>query len=104
MAIIKYDKIVRDRIPEIIELDSKQCLTKQVSGREKLNYLFKKLFEEANELSESLSVEELADVQEVVYAIANELGISLDELERIRHQKVLERGGFEKGIVLIEVI
>ena len=103
MATIKYDKIVRDRIPEIIESDSKQCVTKQVSGREKLQYLYKKLVEETNELSESSSIEELADVQEVVYAIANELGVSLNEIECTRRQKAEERGGFEKGIVLLEV-
>ena len=98
----KYDKLVRDKIPEIIQKDSKGCVIKNVSDEEKLNYLFEKLFEETEELKASRTVEELADVQEVINAIAKELNISLEELEKVRKQKTLERGGFEKGIVLIE--
>lgn len=77
MKIIEYNKWVRDKIPEIIESDSKECETYRVSWKEKLKYLYKKLGEEALELSEAESIEELADVQEVVNAIVEELGIAL---------------------------
>lgn len=103
MKTIEYNKIVRDKIPEIIKRDLKECLTKNVSGKEKLQYLYRKLFEEGKELSESGSVEELADVQEVLNAIAKELNITPNELERVRAEKANKRGGFDKGIVLLEV-
>ena len=100
---MRYNKIVRDRIPEIIKADQKECLTKEVTGTERLNYLLEKLIEESEELTESKSIEELADVQEVLNAIAFSLGFALDDLEQARKKKYDERGGFEKGIVLLEV-
>lgn len=103
MKKIEYNKIVRDKIPEIIKSEFKECITKVVSGKDKLEYLYKKLFEESSELSESGSIEELADLQEVVNAIRKELGISEEELEKVRTSKVDKRGGFDKGIVLLEV-
>ena len=103
MKTIEYNKLVRDKIPEIIESDSKECTTKIVFGKEKLEYLYKKLGEETAELSEANSIEELADVQEVINAIAKELGISLEELESVRKSKVNKRGGFDNGIVLLKV-
>ena len=99
---MRYNKLVRDKIPEIIEAEGNECETKYVFGLEKLDYLLKKLMEESNELKESKSIEELADVQEVVNAIADELGISQIELENARKEKYNSRGGFKKGIVLIE--
>ena len=99
----KYDKLVRDKIPEIIEEDSKNCIIKKVEGKEKLDYLFKKLFEEAQELCESKSAEEIADVQEVLDSISNELNITKEQLDKIRKQKAESRGTFEKGIVLLEI-
>jgi len=101
--ITKYDKLVRDKIPEIIENDGKECTTKKVSGKEKLAYLYKKLSEELKELAEAESVEELADVQEVINAIAKELQISPETLESVRLSKAIERGAFDSGLVLIEV-
>lgn len=103
MKEIEYNKLVRDQIPSIIESDSKECELKTVTGKEKLDYLLKKLGEESLELSESKSVEELADVQEVINAIAKELGISLEELEQVRQAKAAKRGGFDKGVVLLKV-
>ena len=100
---MRYNKIVRDKIPEIIKADQKECLTKEVTGTEKLNYLLDKLIEESKELTESKSIEELADVQEVLNAIASSLGVSLDDLEKARKTKSAERGGFDTGIVLLEV-
>ena len=59
--------------------------------------------EESAELSESGFIEELADLQEVVNAIRKELGIPEEELEKVRASKADKRGGFDKGIVLLEV-
>ena len=100
----KYDKLVRDKIPQIIEENSKTYSIKMVKGAEKLDYLLKKLFEEVGELNESRNIEELADVQEVVNSIGKELGISKKDLEEIRKEKNKTRGSFDKGVVLLEVI
>lgn len=100
----KYDKLVRDRIPEIIKSNSKECVTKQVFGSEKKKYLYKKLIEETKELIDSGAVEELADIQEVILSLAKEMNVSIKELERVRQEKADRRGGFSNGIVLMETI
>ena len=96
----EYDKLVRDKIPEIIERDGRAYGTEAVSGDELLSYLDRKLDEEVAEFRESLDPEELADVMEVLFSLASRLGISEEELIGIRERKRAERGGFEKGIVL----
>lgn len=99
----KYDKLVRDRIPEIIKADGKECEIKIVEGKEKFELLEKKLNEEVNEFLEDKNLEELADVMEVLFGLAKELGHSEEELLKKREEKKLQRGGFKDGIVLIKV-
>ena len=99
----KYNKLVRDKIPEIIERDSKRCVIRKVCGSEKLEYLFKKLLEEVQELYDSRNIEELADVEEVLISICKNLRISEKKLEATRKEKAESRGSFDKGIVLLEV-
>ena len=96
----EYDKLVRDRIPEIIEKEGRPFGTSTVTGDGLLFYLDKKLDEEIGEFRESRDPEELADVMEVVFAMAASLGVSEKELMDIRCEKKEKRGGFEKGIVL----
>ena len=98
-----YDKLVRDRIPEIVEADGETPVTRRVDGDDYRARLFEKLAEEAAELEAEPSVEELADVTEVVRAIRLELGVDVAELERVREAKASERGGFEAGVVLERV-
>ena len=69
MKVKKYHKLVRDRIPEIIESDGKQCVCEVLSSKEYLALLDEKLQEELNEYEESKSLEELADLLEVMYAV-----------------------------------
>ncbi|WP_195263183.1 nucleoside triphosphate pyrophosphohydrolase [Clostridium sp. 1001275B_160808_H3] len=95
-----YNKLVRDRIPEIIMEDGKTCEIEIVSGIEKQELLEIKLLEEVNEYLEDRNLEELSDVMEVLFGIANELGYSEDDLIKKRNQKLEERGGFKEGIVL----
>ncbi|MBR1585556.1 MAG: nucleoside triphosphate pyrophosphohydrolase [Clostridia bacterium] len=101
---ITYHKLVRDRIPEIVRAAGKQPVYCTVGQAEALEYLAKKLMEEAQEYAESREVEELADVLEVVYAIAAERGVTRDELEKLRKNKADQRGGFAGRIVLEKVI
>lgn len=98
-----YNKLVRDNIPEIIEASGKTCSTKIVNHDETIDYLIKKFSEEIEEFQEAYSIEELADILEIVHGLAHHLNFDLVELESIRKQKSKERGGFEKSIVLNEV-
>ena len=98
-----YNKLVRDRIPEIIESSGKTCLTATLSDEAYIHMLELKLNEELEEYQESKSMEELADLIEVIAAIAKIRGCSWEELLRIRNQKRGQRGCFEKRILLLEV-
>lgn len=99
-----YYKLVRDRIPEIIESDGKTCVTEILSDGQYLEMLDMKMNEELAEYQESKSLEELADLLEVMQAVVNARGWTLEELERVRADKTAKRGGFEKKILLKEVI
>ena len=95
-----YNKLVRDRIPEIITADDKTCEIEIVSGIKKQEPLEKKLLEEVNEYLEDKNLEELADIMEVLFGLANELGYSEEDLIKKRNEKLEKRGGFKEGIVL----
>ena len=104
MSVRQYNKLVRDRIPEIIEASGKRCVWSTLSDEEYLAKLDEKLNEELAEYQESKSMEELADLLEVVRAVAAARGSSMEEVETIRRDKAEKRGGFEKKILLTEVI
>ncbi len=102
MSII-YNKLVRDRIPEIIELSGRSCTIELLSDEDYLRMLEIKLDEELAEYHQDQSIEELADLLEVIRAVVIARGSSPEELERIRAEKARKRGGFEKKILLKEV-
>lgn len=104
MATKAYHKLVRDRIPEIIEADGKTCVTEILPDEQYLEMLDTKLNEELAEYQESKSLEELADLLEVIRAVAVARGWTWGQLEQIRQEKAAQRGGFEKKILLKEVI
>lgn len=95
-----YDKLVRDRIPEIIEDSGNKCEIEVVSDEVALEYLYKKLNEEVGELLEDKNLDEIADCLEVLFAIGAKFGYSEDEVLDRRNKKKLERGGFSNNIVL----
>ena len=99
----EYHKLVRDRIPEIIERSGKRAVCRTLSEEEYLLMLDRKLDEELAEYRDGHSMEELADLLEVIYAEASARGFTLNEIERIRLQKKAERGGFEKRLLLKSV-
>ena len=103
MSTITYNKLVRDRIPEIIANSGKQYKCSTLSDDEYITMLDAKLNEELAEYQESKSMEELADLLEVIRAVAKARGSSIDEVEAIRRDKAIKRGGFEQKILLIEV-
>jgi len=99
--LIRYNKAIRDKIPEIIKKSGNECNIKTLSDDEFLIELEKKLSEEIKEYLDSRSVEELADIIEVIKRISQLKGVSFDELERIRQKKADERGSFKDNLFLI---
>ncbi len=95
-----YKKLVRDRIPEIIEAAGKKPVTHILDEAAYLSELDRKLNEECAEYQESKNLEELADMLEVMHAIAEARGYSIAELEAARMDKAAERGGFRERIYL----
>jgi predicted house-cleaning noncanonical NTP pyrophosphatase (MazG superfamily) len=102
-----YNKLVRDLIPDIIQNAGKSCTIRIISGEERVHALHEKLEEEINEYraadTHEQAKEELADILEVIKALAEAQHSSMEEIEAIRKRKEEERGGFERGIVLLEV-
>ena len=101
-----YNKLVRDKIPEIIKNNNEEPLIKILSNEEYKIELEKKLLEEYNEVIESTSIdriEELADMIEVITALAKLENKTLDDVIQIANQKREKRGGFDKKIFLEKV-
>lgn len=101
---MKYNKLVRDRIPEIIEASGKSCVTEILSDEAYLCMVDAKLDEELAEYHSDQNIEELADLLEVIYAAAMARGYTLEQLESVRAAKAEKRGAFANKILLKEVI
>ena len=97
-----FNKLVRDKIPEIIrEKDNKTCTTEILDDDKYLEELNRKLQEELKEYLESGEVEELADLEEVLRAILDAKKCSYEDFEKIRDAKAEKRGSFKKRIFLV---
>lgn len=103
MNTIKYSKLVRDRIPEIIEASGNTCITEILSDSDYLRMIDAKLDEELAEYHKDQNIEELADLMEVIYAATVARGYTLAQLEQVRAEKAKKRGAFAKKILLKEV-
>lgn len=102
--VIQCNKLVRDYIPEIIAADGRKCSYEVLSRDRYIELLDEKLNEELSEYQESKSLEELADLVEVIVAVINAMGFSWEDLTTIRTQKLVARGGFKNRIFLKEII
>ncbi|HEY9582231.1 MAG TPA: nucleoside triphosphate pyrophosphohydrolase [Savagea sp.] len=102
-----YNKLVRDRIPEIIEATGKSFTIKTLTEEQYLIELKRKFHEELQEFEEAETqmdaLEELADLLELVHAASRALGSTPAQLEHIRIQKEEARGAFHERLFLIEV-
>lgn len=102
-----YNKLVRDRIPEIIERNGKTPKTRILEGNEYREAVRKKMNEELKEYEAAANdkdaLEELADLLELLHAAAAIHGATPEQLEGTRQQKAAKRGGFDERIFLIEV-
>lgn len=104
MKEIIYNKLIRDKIPEIIEESGKTAIVEIAEGEDLLNLLNAKLSEELEEYNVSGDIEELADLVEVVHAILDQKGVTIEQFDSIRKEKNQNRGAFKKGLVLLKVI
>ena len=101
-----YDKLVRDRIPELISAEGRQPVVEVLAPGQRVPALIAKLAEETAEVAEASATdlpEELADVLEVVRALAHEVRLSLDDVVALADRKRELRGGFDDGVFLVRV-
>ena len=96
-----YNKLVRDKIPAIINAQGKKANIRILDDKEYLRALEAKLDEEVSEFHKDQNLEELADILEVLYALTEKLGYSKDELLKACEKKHQERGGFRNRLFLI---
>ncbi len=95
------EKLVRDKIPELIRLSGEQPIIRFLSREEYTARLEAKLDEEVQEYHRDKNMEELADILEVVYALCEDLGYTRDQLEAVYRRKHDARGGFRDRILLL---
>jgi predicted house-cleaning noncanonical NTP pyrophosphatase (MazG superfamily) len=102
-----YNKLVRDRVPEIIEIKGKHFSTRILENEEYIKELKNKSYEELEEYinaeNDTDAIEELADLLEIIHALAKCHGAAFEKVEEVRQQKAQKRGGFKERIFLIEV-
>lgn len=98
-----YNKLVRDKIPQIIKDNGEEPKLHTLNNREFFEELINKLHEETTEFEEAKNLDELADIIEVIYALAEVLGYQISDLEAARITKAHKRGGFKQKIFLESV-
>jgi predicted house-cleaning noncanonical NTP pyrophosphatase (MazG superfamily) len=99
---ITYNKLVRDKIPEILKEKKVKFKSHTATKKEYLDKLYEKLIEELEEFKAKPSIEEFADMLEVLEYIAKFHGFELNDIKQAKKLKILERGGFNKKIILDE--
>lgn len=95
-----YNKLVRDKIPELIESDGKKCVTHILSEKEYITALETKLDEEVAEYHADKNLEEMADVLEVLRTICIAKGYTLEELEQLRARRLLRKVNLKRKYFL----
>jgi|GEM_PF-193622 len=103
---IKYNKLIRDRIPEIIKESGWKPITRTLNKKEFLNSLKKKITEEAGELNKAKGkkeiINEISDIQELLDTLAGEIKATKTEIKKFQTTKRKKRGGFKKQLFLIK--
>jgi predicted house-cleaning noncanonical NTP pyrophosphatase (MazG superfamily) len=99
-----YNKLVRDKIPQIVKQDKKLPITHVATEYEVKALLLHKLIEELEEFKATPNEEELADILEVIDGIANAFNLDMDKVLTVKADKLKKRGGFNEGVILEKVI
>lgn len=100
---MKYNKLVRDRIPEIIERSGRRAFCRKLSDAEYIVELERKLDEAVAEFHLRKNIEELVDIMAIIEALSKVYGGGAWELQNFHRQKMLSQGGFDLKIFLEEV-
>ncbi len=104
----QYPKLVRDNIPQIIKDKDDVVVPTQIltDDQEYIKYLFKKVIEEAHELEFSQehgnTIEELADIYELLETVLEIKNISHEQLESVKKEKLEKNGSFKKRILMLK--
>jgi len=98
-----YEKLIRDNIPNIIKNNNQTAKIRVLSDDEYRNALNQKLHEEVNEYLSDNCIKEFCDILEVLDAIKKTMEFSNDEIERVKNDKALKNGKFDKKLFLEEV-
>lgn len=105
---IIYNKLIRDKIPEITKADGWTSVTRKLNNKEYVLELRKKILEEVKELNEGSGrdnlIEELVDLQEIIDAILVAKKVGKKDFKKIQNTKREKRGGFEKKLFLIKTV
>ncbi len=100
----KYNKLVRDNIPDIILKDGQLPTTRILDDDEYIKELNKKLTEEVNEYLDGENIEEMVDILEVIRAILDYRNVSYEEIEEKRLKKLKKKGAFKDKVYLEKVL
>ena len=105
----EYPKLVRDRIPEIVKAKTGKDIDQRIlDDKEFLEYLLKKLIEEATELQyaeqKGNTVEELADIFEIIEELMKIKGLTMDQVGEVQAEKREKNGGFLKKILMLKKV
>ncbi len=104
--VVKYNKLIRDKIPEIIKKDGWMPKVRILRKGEFLDAIKKKVLEEAGELIQSKNkkgiIDEIVDIQELLDVLSSELGITKSQVKKLQAAKRKKRGGFKKRLLLIK--
>ena len=104
--VVKYNKLIRDRIPEIAKDAGWIPTVRVLKQKEFLDALKKKVFEEAEELIQSKNkegiIDEIVDIQELLDVLRTEIGLTKPEIKKLQIAKRKKRGGFRKRLFLVK--
>lgn len=103
MTSIRYNKLVRDRIPDLINSSGRIAKTRTLTEEEFEKYLREKLVEETQEFISNDSIEELVDVFQVILSLLDSRGVSFEKFKVLCQKKADERGEFKEKLFLISI-